>query len=372
MSSRFARPIFGLLILAIGTWPLAAQKFQIQYFYDHAKSTFVISDLNFPSANRGVAVGVINDGKRDEPMSVVTSDGGLHWQNVPLKEAPISLFFLNESLGWMVTAKGLWQTVEAGRAWTKLPKLPAEVFRVHFVDETHGWAIGPKKTALATSDGGKTWTRLGAATAQADEDIKYTSYNWIVGASPRDVLIIGLNTPPRWYGPPVPDWMDPDASLRQRQVPHSIYSLTTTDGGSTWKPSSATFFGAIFRVRFGREGKGLELLKYAGTFRYPSEVQSFEWPGGTPHTVYRDSKFDVWDIWLASDGTAYLAGTAVRGRMRGVIPEKVKVMSSKDLQNWTPIPVDYHAEANATILAAAGDDNLWMATDTGMILKLIR
>jgi hypothetical protein len=34
--------------------------------------------------------------------------------------------------------------------------------------------------------------------------------------------------------------------------------------------------------------------------------------------------------------------------------------------------VDYRAEATATILAAAEDDHLWMATDTGMILKLVR
>ena len=62
----------------------------------------------------------------------------------------------------------------------------------------------------------------------------------------------------------------------------------------------------------------------------------------------------------------------VRGRLRGVIPDKVRVLSSKDLENWTPMTVDYHAEATATILAAAGDDHLWMATDTGMILKLVR
>ena len=113
-------------------------------------------------------------------------------------------------------------------------------------------------------------------------------------------------------------------------------------------------------------------MQYSETFRYPSEVYAFKWPGGATHTVYRDAKFDVTDIWLASDGTAYLAGTAVRGKMRGVVPDKVRVLTSKDFENWTPIPVDYHAEATATILAASDDDHLWMATDTGMILKLIR
>ncbi len=371
MNSRFARPIFGLWLVAMGASPLAAQKWQIQYFYDHAKSTFVICDMQFPSASRGVAVGVIRDAKREDPMSVVTADGGLHWQTVPLKEAPVSLFFLNENLGWMVTAKGLWQTVEAGRSWTKLSKLPSDIFRVHFLDENHGWAVGPKKAALETADGGKTWIQLGAAAAEEGEDVNYSSYTWIVFAG-RNGLITGWNIPPRRFGPPLPEWMDPDTALRQRETPHPSYSLTTTDGGASWMHSSASFFGIISRVRFAGEGKGLQLLKYSGTFRYPSEVCSVEWPSGATHTVYRDVKFDITDIWLASDGTAYLSGTVVRGRLRGVIPDKVRVLSSKDLENWTPMTVDYHAEATATILAAAGDDHLWMATDTGMILKLVR
>ena len=88
--------------------------------------------------------------------------------------------------------------------------------------------------------------------------------------------------------------------------------------------------------------------------------------------VDADAKFDVTDIWLASDGTAFLSGTVIRGKLRGVIPDKVQVLTSQDLENWTPIAVDYRAEATATILAASDDDHLWMATDTGMILRLVR
>ena len=373
MRSRFARPIFGLCLLATGVSPLGAQKWQIQYFHDHAKSVFVICDLQFPSAARGVAVGVIRaNGKRDEPTSVVTADGGLHWQTVPLKEAPVSLFFLNENLGWMVTSKGLWQTVEAGRSWTKLPKLPGEIFRVHFIDENHGWAVGLKKTALETLDGGKTWSPLSAAAADPGEDVNYSAYTWIAFATPREGVITGWNIPPRRYGPPLPNWMDPDSALRQREIPHTAYMLATSNAGAKWTPSSGTFFGIISRVRFATTATGLELVKYSETFRYPSEVSTIEWSSGDTHIVYRDSKFDVTDIWLASDGTAYLSGTVVRGRLRGVIPEKVRVLTSKDFETWTPIPVDYHAEATSTILAASDDDHMWMATDTGMILKLVR
>jgi hypothetical protein len=50
----------------------------------------------------------------------------------------------------------------------------------------------------------------------------------------------------------------------------------------------------------------------------------------------------------------------------------VQVLVSHDLQKWEPMKVDYRAEATNTILATAGDDNLWLATDAGMILKFVR
>jgi hypothetical protein len=372
VSVRLGWPILGLWLLALGVSPLSAQKWQIQYFYDHAKSTFVVCDLQFPSANRGVAVGVIRTEKRDSPMSVVTSDGGQHWQEVPLKEAPISLFFLNENLGWLVTAKGIWQTEEAGRSWTKLPKGPAGILRVYFVSETRGWAIGDKKTAVETKDGGKTWTPLSAPKPEETENTRYTSYTWITFRTPLDGVITGWNIPPLIYGPPLPSWMDPEASLRRRDVPHVLYALSTSDGGATWTASSSPSFGAIGRIRLSGPGKGLELVQYGETFRYPSEILTFDTREDANHTVYRDTKFSVSDLWLASDGTAYLSGTAVRGKMRGIIPERVRVLTSKDYENWTPIPVDYRTEATATMLASSDDDHLWMATDTGMILKLVR
>jgi len=111
------------VVLLVATGPLAAQKWRMQYFYDKAKTELHIADLAFPSPTRGVAVGTIEEnGKRQKSVAVLTSDGGKTWQLTDLPEQPVSLFFLNETLGWMVTAKGgLWETTEAGRNWRKLP-----------------------------------------------------------------------------------------------------------------------------------------------------------------------------------------------------------------------------------------------------------
>jgi hypothetical protein len=148
--------------------------------------------------------------------------------------------------------------------------------------------------------------------------------------------------------------------------------LATADGGAHWTPAVGSVFGTVTRIRLDARNGGLGLIRYRETFQYPSTVYSIAWPEGKTATVYRDAKFAVSDIWRAADGTAYLAGILVRGQMRSVIPAKVQVLTSKDLKSWTPIPVDYRAEATGTILAGSDDDHLWLATNTGMILKLAR
>ena len=122
--------------MAVCAAPLGAQRWQMQYLYDQMKSTLSIDDFQCPSASHGVAVGVIEEGTSRKPVAVVTSDGGAHWQLRPLKEEPFSLFFLNDNLGWMVTEKGLWRTGDAGKSWTKLPKVSsqAQALRVYFAD----------------------------------------------------------------------------------------------------------------------------------------------------------------------------------------------------------------------------------------------
>src|SRR5450432_1963340 len=114
-----SRPLWVALVFAACLTPLGAQKWQVQYFYDKDKSSLIVNDLQFASPSRGVAVGVIVEGHRQEPVAVVTSDGGAHWDTVALKETPVSLFFLNENFGWMVTEKGVSETTEAGRNWRK-------------------------------------------------------------------------------------------------------------------------------------------------------------------------------------------------------------------------------------------------------------
>src|SRR5438874_11706740 len=99
-----------ILLLALTTAPLLAERWEMQYFYDQSKSVLGIADIQFPSPTRGIAVGVIHEGSRQKPVSITTVDGGATWSQSPLDDDPISLFFLNDSQGWMVTEKGIWRT----------------------------------------------------------------------------------------------------------------------------------------------------------------------------------------------------------------------------------------------------------------------
>ena len=153
-------PILGALF-APG---LYAERWAVQYFYDQNLSQLELVDLAFPSPERGVAVGWIqatNSDRRPKSTVLVTSDGGAHWTLSPLKEEPRSIFFLNDSLGWMVTDNEIWLTEESGRSWRKLceqkkpdPKLGrlpgGLISRVWFLDEQHGFAVGYQKIALET------------------------------------------------------------------------------------------------------------------------------------------------------------------------------------------------------------------------------
>ena len=356
-----------LLLLAS---PLAAQRWRTQYFYDQNKTELHFVDMQFPSASRGVAVGVIEEqGKRKKSVALVTSDGGAHWQTVELPDPPVSLFFLNEGLGWLVTAKGgLWQTTEAGKNWQKLSKPPGETLRVYFTTENDGWAAGTKKRVFETHDGGKHWTPLAAA-AEPPGDPDDSVYTFVAFANPQFGIITGFNLPPGRTSQRLPDWLDPEYALSRRATPHLSYSLVTHDAGKTWKADSASLFGEVERVRLAPNGVGLGLIGYSNGFRYPSEAYRIDWHTGKSSTVYRDRQFDISDVWLTPGGTAYLAGAKVAGQMRDIIPGKVQVLASRDWTTWKQIAVDYRAVANQVILAGSGE-NLWMATDQGMILKL--
>jgi photosystem II stability/assembly factor-like uncharacterized protein len=149
------------------------------------------------------------------------------------------------------------------------------------------------------------------------------------------------------------------------------YSLDTRDAGKTWKPTSASLFGDTTKIRFLPDGSGIGLIEYSQYFRLASEVFAVDWRTGKSESIYKDAQFGVTDVWKTPEGTVYLAGALAIGRVRNLVEGRVQVLMSRDNKTFRAMAVDYRATANRVILTCPDNRNVWMATDTGMILKLV-
>jgi photosystem II stability/assembly factor-like uncharacterized protein len=347
-----------------------AQHWDVQFYHDELRSEMRIVDIQFPSASRGIAVGYRYENKqqygqfRIQPgkgFALVTADGGARWQETQIKALPRSVFFLNDSVGWMVASDSLWKTNESGKEWQKVAKLKYDIERVYFLDELHGWGVG-FAAALETSDGGKSWKPIRVSPVLPG-DPNRTNFPWVTFANPREGLMIGNNDPRNTFG---------DLSGRSgiRETPHLNFILQTLDGGGLWRTASLSMFGNFTRLKLSPRGKSIGLIEHAETFEVPSEVVGQDSPDEKLHLVFKDPKFFVSDVWVSPDGTYYMAGIALASRLRSVIPQRVRVAKSRDLKTWTSIPVDYRAVANRVSIAGSDEDNVWLATNNGMILKL--
>ena len=79
----------------------------------------------------------------------------------------MSLFFLNETTGWMVTEVAIWSTQDAGETWKRM-RSGRGYQRVFFADPLHGWLLGRKRLFEQTSDGATTQIAATCDAASAD------------------------------------------------------------------------------------------------------------------------------------------------------------------------------------------------------------
>lgn len=356
--------------MAASTFTLAAEPhWDIQYRYRQVDSVLTINDIAFPSATHGYACGLTTDRHdSDHPLVLVTSDGGKQWSEVPVKETGLSLFFLDESDGWMVTEKGIWQTVEAGRSWTRLPKGPSGMSRIWFLNKTHGFAAGTQKRIFETNDAGASWTPLPIVKEVASE-AGITEFGEIAFTGQRGI-ISGWAIPKRRGGP---DWMEPERAEKLKQIPTYTVLLQTPDGGKTWNKSEASTFGQATRIVLTSQGSGLGLMEFRDEFDYPSEVYRINAHDGNSLLAYRSKDRAITDVRLF-DGSnqAFIVGYETLGKIyHSPVPGKLKVLTSDDSENWTEMPVDYRAVAHRAMLAGPDPKHVWIATDTGLILNLV-
>ncbi len=344
-----------------------AERWELQYFYDKNDSTLSLLDLQFPSAQRGVALGAVFERNRRKPVVVVTANGGQTWDLLPLKEIGRSLFFLNAQIGWMISERGrLWKTQEAGRSWApvRAKGVKGMPLRVFFIDESVGWLLCAQKQIYSTRDGGQNWQLLEASQRPA-VPAEQTLYATAAFSGPLGLLAGWSQAPVRRSR--FPDWMEADEAPSRR--PATGVVLATTDRGQTWKFRVFEKFGQVARALWSGQTP-LFLVQRPEAMESVSRIVALDLPALEPRPVYNHK--DRWLTDIAFVGQRLLAaGVAQQGNSpRPTIPSRLAVLE-RSSAGWTEMAVDYRAEARRAVLAAADGAHAWIATDTGMILKLV-
>jgi photosystem II stability/assembly factor-like uncharacterized protein len=128
-----------------------------------------------------------------------TSDGGTIWTKQLTYSPPAGGNSSNATLTSVACADSshvvavgsgegeteIFRTADGGATWRKIAP-PAgrwiDLEHVAFVDASHGWAVGDG-TVIATTDGGRTWTRQSVGPSDGLSDLSFVSRTrgWVVG-----------------------------------------------------------------------------------------------------------------------------------------------------------------------------------------------
>ena len=185
---------------------------------------------------------------------MVTSDGGAHWQLVNLEEPPVSLFFLNESLGLDGHDEGpvadhrsgqeLAQAAEGARA--DLPRLLHSTRRTASPPERRRRCS--KRTMAA-----QTWTPVAAA-AEPPGNPDYSGYSWIAFATPKIGIITGWNHAAAAGSAPAGLAGSRGRPQPARRAAPFVLARDARRRRRPGSPTSASLFGQVTRVRLGAAG----------------------------------------------------------------------------------------------------------------------
>ena len=352
------------LLLATGL--AFAGGWKVQYFYDKDDSKFVVNDFQFVTDKRGYAAGFKESKNAPQrPMIIVTEDGGKSWVETYPPAIPETIFFIDESAGWMSSSDGIWQTPDAGKSWRKLADMKG-VIRLSFLNPKRGFAIGSSKLMKETRDGGETWTDVKAA-KNVSGKAQNTRYTALAFAG-RLGIVAGVSEPSR---PPAesPAWVDPREASSRRLWPTLSIGVRSGDGGETWSADTAPTFGTTTRMRInGRVG--LSVVRYGEAFEVPGEVYAVN-TAGQVQSAFKQKNRIVTDAgWLGAE--TVVVAVEPPGKLNQLpFPGKVKIYKSLDLSSWTEMDVSYKAFGGNAMLSVASESDAWVATDTGMILHYV-
>lgn len=371
-------PVLPLILVAfLLSWGLApvplgaADSWVLQYEHVDKEYDLRLVDVAFVDALRGVAVGYIDSRTRDRqrPVNLVTTDGKT-WRLIEVKKRCESIFGLSTGILFAACEDGIYRSNELGNDWKRVARLK-EVENVWFLNEQKGFAVGAEAGFHQTQDGGQKWDPV-SPEPKISTTKEFTTLRHISFVNDKVGFATGWSRPPT-NRDRIPDWLVPDRALQQRDTPHVNIFLDTSDGGSTWRTQEVSMFGEVVVTELGEDRTGLTLVNFSNGFEFPAELYYFHWPQGEMQRVFREKNRAVTDVTVPPRGPVYLAAVEPPGQLYwSPIPGKLKVLRSSDFKTWEEMDVHYRASARRARIKAYDAENIWVVTDTGMILKLNR
>lgn len=348
----------------------ARGRWTMQYFHDKDRESMELGTLHFSSASRGMATAVrYKDGEPKDNLALRTADGGKTWQETDIGRRPYSMFVLDDANAWIVCDNRLLYSDEGGARWQRLKLPDKKMLRVHFQSPTRGWAYGIGNVFHETSDGGRSWKPV-----KESVEMKLTSENtllsWMEFVTPKQGMLAGTSRRRMEWNSYLPEWMVPERSTRRRMLPGVVFTMVTNDGGATWHRVTSSAFGDLMKVRL-RGMRGVSLLTYDEGFDWPSEVNAMDLRTGGTQPLFRQRQIQVTDMALVGEAGILLAGVEAAGRLRmSGLSGRVKAIYSPNSKDWYDMKVNYRAEGTYARIARVGDEQFWIASNAGMILKL--
>ena len=173
--------------------------------------------IAFTSANNGWAVGVAPL-ELDYPGFIgFTTDGGTTWNKAEIDvDAQLArIYFLDENHGWAIGEKGKIVATTNGKDWEiQTSKVDNPLKGIYFVNKEVGFAVGANDTILSTKTGGRTWKVVQGGVIGAIGDDEATMYNAIQFLDESTGWVAGVHVVP--------------------QVSQNSVIQKTVDGGQTW------------------------------------------------------------------------------------------------------------------------------------------
>ena len=261
-----------------------------------------------------------------------TPDGSWYWQVSQPGNAPTAVTCTDASHGWAVGPGGtILATSDGGSTWVSQDAGTSDdLVGVSFPDAMHGWAIGPYSYILATNNGGLSWSTQDPTSALPDghivTDVTFVDdlHGWIVGCvghisgEDEGFIIATSDGGAHWYSQAsglrdalrAVDFADANHGIA---VGDSELIYRTTDGGFHWLPASAPAApsGSLY-----------------GGVSYPDA--SHAWAVGMPYIIASQDGGKTWKIQRSERSTASLRAVSFADALHGCAVGQNMAFSTKD------------------------------------------